>query len=194
MPTVIPGACQVTTVGTVLGNAWANVFTVGKLSSAVLTEAEAQDIANAIVAAYSGPLNDVLSNDWNIATTRVLDLETSTSPSYTFGTSVAGVLTSENAPPDQSLVVTWVTGFRGPRYRGRTFLPGWTEANNEDNGRPGSGTVTAVNNWAQAMQDNLVAEGRVLGVGHPDLNTYTAVEGYITRTVWRRQRRRTFNS
>lgn len=59
-------------------------------------------------------------------------------------------------PPQTALVVTWGTGRSGRRYRGRTYLTGFVEADNDATGVPTAAICTAFTGYAE---DFLVALG-----------------------------------
>ncbi|HKZ21563.1 MAG TPA: hypothetical protein VJQ57_15840 [Acidimicrobiia bacterium] len=194
MAIVIPDHARVTVEGTLLGRPWANVFYVDKNSSALLTQAEGSDIADIFELAWSTHLDGVFSNDWAMQTIRVADVQTSTSPSYQYSKSLAGALTNETLSPDTCGIVSWATNLRGPRYRGRTYLAGWTEASNEDTGRPSSGAQGAMQSWADYLLAELLLNGTPLAIGHPDINSATNVFSGDAKPAWRRQKRRNYRT
>jgi len=58
---------------------------------------------------------------------KVLPLDGASSSSvYTY--SHSGASTADSLPAETSLVITLRTGLRGPRHRGRIYLPPWTES------------------------------------------------------------------
>lgn len=194
MAVVIPGCARVTVEGTLLGRSWANVFHVDKGGSTLLNGLTAEAIADVFESMWDTYLDSVFSNDWTMATIRVADLQTSTSPSFNFAKSLAGALTNETLAPDTCGIVSWQTGLRGPRYRGRTYLCGWTEASNEDTGRPSTGAQAAMQDWADGLVTNLGVNGTPLALGHPDINDFTDVVSGDAKPVWRRQKRRNYRT
>ena len=71
-----------------------------------------------------------------------------------------GAGTGDILPPATQGLIRWRTGFyvSGREIRGRTFVPGMTEAINDASGRPTSGAVTVLNNAASALVGNGTSE------------------------------------
>lgn len=189
MPTVIPNCAEVTCLGTIYGQPWANVFHIDKGGSTILDNTSAGIIATGFNAAYSTELTGPLVNDWALNQIRVLDLQNATAPSFSFDVTTVGTASSDGMPPDIAGIVSWVTGLRGPRYRGRTYLCGFSEGGSDTNGRPDSATRGAMDDWAASLMSSFD-----MVIAHKDLGTFTAVTGRLVRDVWRRQRRRTYTS
>lgn len=72
--------------------------------------------------------------------------------------------TSTALPPQTALVVSWKTLSSGRRFRGRTYLAGFTEAQNDNLGYPLAACVTDVQVQSQAFLDTLIAANCALAV------------------------------
>lgn len=82
----------------------------------------------------------------------VEDVKPGTAASTLHGVSpaVAGTNTAQSLPPQDALVISWRTALKGRSFRGRTYVPGLTEVN-QDAGIWGSATTAAYDTWADAF-------------------------------------------
>ncbi|HKY46314.1 MAG TPA: hypothetical protein VJM50_24690 [Pyrinomonadaceae bacterium] len=100
-----------------------------------------------------------------------------------------GAIGGDALPPASQMLIHWRTGvyIGGREVRGKTFVPGLTEAANESGGRPVATTVTGIKNAADAMNAltsvPLGIWSRTNGVIHP-------VAQVQVPTTWYTQRRR----
>lgn len=107
------------------------------------------------------------------------------------GTQVADAL-----PPVASMLFTKRTALAGRAFRGRMYLPFWSEASSDANGDP----LVAALALGKAIADVLLAptlwddgaNGVYLTpvIWHRTTKSYTEVTTYLARTKWATQRRR----
>lgn len=99
------------------------------------------------------------------------------------GTAIVGGGIAQCMPQDDSAVITWLTGFRGRSFRGRTSLPPFDEAGHTGNGVIDAGTLGLMVDFGNAAmliaatgahaQWTLVVRSRLLGVSTP-VTSFTA--------------------
>ena len=182
------------------GHAWQNGFWFS--SSGVLDQSDADTLADLLSAAY-----DNLKSQWFTGTRAndvlVTDRRTEGAPQFVSTSSFPIVGTDSSAPlPSQaSALVSWITDFRGKAGRGRSFIPGFTEAASA--GDAPTATCTGhledfadviVMSFAMAslfLGNTVATTGRLrkkptpraAGVLHP-------ITGYRVAPAWATQRRR----
>jgi len=177
------------------GNKWVNVFHIRK--SAALTYAGAIVIADPLVfALYNANLGGggALKNTWK--TTQGLDrirytpLDNST-PTTIIGHALAGVSAVDPLPARDSCVVTWYTALRGRNHRGRSFLPPFTENDNDASGAVVAGTVTSLQLQFTGWLNSFSGSGTSLVVAsYLGAGSAENVTSLLVRSVFSQQRRR----
>jgi hypothetical protein len=76
-----------------------------------------------------------ICDDFQIRSVSVRDMQSNTNLAFIgSGAGVTGAATSDCLPKQTSLCITLQTGFRGRSYRGRVYLPYFTEAANDADG------------------------------------------------------------
>src|SRR6476620_6081691 len=83
----------------------------------------------------------------------------------------AGAAAADPLPAQDALAVTFYTATRGRRYRGRMFLPAFTEGSNDGTGHAAASMLTDLSAQWQAVQTALVGTGVtqvVASYGVPD--------------------------
>jgi hypothetical protein len=152
---------------------------------------------NTSPSAFMGPLSVRFSLD----RVRIQDIVPGVSAGYVSEVGITGENVVDDAmSPSQALCVTWVTGLKGKRNRGRTYLTGFAE----DSGNAGY-WIPEIQTWARtAFVDPLIAAFGVLGGGNYTLSlihtmsggvrlsppTATPIVGGIVRNTNRSLRRR----
>lgn len=163
------------------------------------TQALANSVGAAIKSAMSSSgVNAAISTLVTLANVGLRDIRTANQSEFVdTGAAVAGTAVGDLLPPQTSLCITLRTAFAGASYRGRCYLPGFTETSNTTTGAANS-TVFPVA-FVVAIKAALVANALDLGVisrPAPDalpprvgqINTVTAI---VARDgVWDTQRRR----
>lgn len=126
-----------------------------------------EDAADAMVV-YANAVDQWQSDEFHWNEVRVAALNTDGSyvngaSVFTIGTPVAGDSTSMAAPPQSALVTTLRTGGRGPRNRGRWYLPiHSTTVYDISAGIISGATLTTANAAANALLDGLNTLGASL--------------------------------
>lgn len=98
-----------------------------------------------------------LSTQWQIQQVHAIARGGAAGQEAFYTTALAGSETADPLPSQTQLCVTWRTGITGRRYRGRTFVGGFTEDSNDTDGTPLPATIDVVQDAADALLAGLVA-------------------------------------
>lgn len=194
MPTlVIPNTLQVACSGTNLGTNWTNVYGLQVDSAFLMSDAVATEITNAFGAMYAA-LAAFFNLGWVWDEVYINDLRTLNAPSYVPSfNGVSGTNTEHALSPAIAACVSHGTGFGGRSYRGRTYLSGWTESQNDGDGTIAAAVrqnvVTLFNNLRTDLENN-VTNGAQLAVVSRTLLVSTAVTAHSVDAEWDHQDRR----
>lgn len=165
---VIPNCIQVRVRWSLQGVVPAyNVLTAQSGSGTQPTQAIANTVGAAIKAAYtSSGLAAVQATTLGISS---IGLRWIGAPNFAefidSGGSVVGTGAGDPLPRQIALCVTLRTAMAGKSYRGRVYIPGFTEAQNDSGGAAVAGAVTAAVAFVTAIQTSLASSGYTLGVG-----------------------------
>jgi len=100
-------------------------------------------------------LDDHLATTWTWDTLTVTGIDASTDGQVVVSNpGVTGHATSGVLPDQTCGLVQWQTALRGQSYRGRTYLPGFTEADN-DASAPTAGLTTVLLDFGAALINEL---------------------------------------
>lgn len=102
------------------------VMTFGVLDTSTHNTARAVDVAEGFKAWWTAQLKTVVSHEWQLDSIRVLDQESETGPSvqFTSGLPNVGAVSGDAGPGQAAVITTFLTGERGRRNRGRSYLVG----------------------------------------------------------------------
>ena len=93
-----------------------------------------------------------------------------------------------------SIVVTMRTALAGRSFRGRSYVPGFNEAQNGADGTIAPAASAAATAWITAIRTAATARGHTLAVASVKLGTSQPVTAQLVRdNVWDVQRRRGYN-
>jgi hypothetical protein len=124
----------------------------------------------------------------------VRDLRTANQPMHEANIASAGTSANDLLPRAASLVVTMRTSLAGRSFRGRSYVPGFDEAQNTVEGTAVPAATAAATAWIAAIRTAATARGHTLAVGSVKLGISTPVTAQIVRdNVWDTQRRRGYN-
>lgn len=139
------------------GHRWNNVFYFAPLVGA-LDAAAAEAIQDLIILPYQN-----LLAWWSTGTTLtqvvVTDLRAEGAPQFvvTEGLPYVGTDTANPLPSQTSALISWTTDFRSRAGRGRTYIPGFTEA-----GSSGDSPVAGLTTQLGLFRDQVVSGGFVV--------------------------------
>lgn len=156
----------------------------------------ATDVANSIDATFVADF----TNDLSFNEVTVYDQTSETSPKYvsTSGLPQVGGAAADTIPSQNAWVCTYETNRRGRSFRGRSYMPGLTDAQVVDSLILGATLTNFLSKWETVLINIEVASGWTFVVasrqenGVPrTLGVTTPVEVLVARNIVRNQRRRT---
>lgn len=148
------------------------------------------DIADALASVFQGRLRSIVSNTVFLKELHLTSIDTTaTSIIRPYTGSTAGTLSGLAPTLSACQIVTWGTGNRGPKHRGRWFLP-LANSSNVANGQDGWGSaqVSAVQAAADLVLSDLITAG--FPMGKMTDGSYEAFTVAIARDYIGTQRRR----
>jgi hypothetical protein len=199
---VVPNAGQMRLIWALGGQLYAlNVLGVVNSTAVNITQALTNTIGAAIKTAFTSSAHAAsISTTVTLANVGLRDIRTANQAEFLdSGAAVAGTQALELLPPQTALCITLRTASAGPRFRGRVYLPGFTEGDNVAGGITNSATSTPAVAFVAAIQAALVAQSLNLGVIHrPTADPLPVSAGFITTVtsivcrdlIWDTQRRR----
>ena len=148
----VPNGISAVVRGTLAdGHEWQNSYWFSTTGDLFQSDADA-------LAGILGPAYDDIKSYWYTGTVAVdvlvTDRRTEGAPQFVSTNTfpVTGTDSAQPLPAQTSALVSWNTGFRGKAGRGRTYIPGFTEAGSAGDS-PVAGLTTALGNFA----DDIVA-------------------------------------
>ena len=161
----IPNAAQVTLLWSVSGNLAENVLGASHTGGVVFNQALAESLGAAIKAAFTSNLSSRMTANSTLARVGVRSLSSPNLPMFRdTGATVTGVAVGDALPPYVAECITLRTSRSGKSYRGRTYLSGWAESENDPNGRQSAASATAGVAFVQAISAAMTAAGLTLAV------------------------------
>lgn len=143
-PPYLPNLVEVTAVGEMPnGDDYANVFYVLDTDPGAWGSARAAAIAAPFEEFFS-EVDAYLASGWSLSFFSLRDRSQAGGAVYEVPSAAAGAASGDPLPGQIALAVTWRTAQAGRRYRGRTYLGGFSEANSAAGGFPSSTMVTAI--------------------------------------------------
>ena len=198
---VIEGTYSITITWALAGTDWAVNQLHALIPSqdtvdATLAAAWASDIEAAHV---NSGLQALQPTSVSLSRVDVRDLREPALPAFSAPMTSAGLSEAELLPRGTALVVTKRTNRAGPSFRGRIYIPGFSEEANETGGRATSSATSAALAFVEALMDAASARGHTLAVASlikngtwdPSASAITSVE--VRDTVWDGIRGRRFN-
>lgn len=162
---VIGNAAQVRLLWSLNGNLGVNVLGASHTGSVVFNQGLADTLGAAIKAAYNSHLSAVQNGATSLVRVGIRSLSSANLQEWLDqGAPVGGAGAGDPLPANVSLCLTLRTGQSGKSFRGRAFLGGWSEANNNSSGVADTPVVTAALAFMQAVRDALTASGLTLAV------------------------------
>lgn len=164
---VLPGCVLIRLIWTRGGEDTAvNVIGAENPGSEPVDQALATALGTAIKASFvsSVQVNNVPTN-WALAriTIRNIDVEDQAEiPSV--GAPQAGANVNHSLPPQVALCVTLRTAKAGPSFRGRVYIPGWSEDTNDVNGFCLAAAAEQARLFVDNIKDDLGANGLTMAV------------------------------
>lgn len=177
-PLVVPNVIQIKLGWTIAGPGAFNVIHVRKGSAQTLDQTLANSIGSAVKGAYTGNLPALMTT--NVALHRIYsrDLSAPNMPEFQdTGAAVGGTdAVSQPLPASVALCLTLRTAKAGRSFRGRFYLGGFSEAQNDTSGLALPAAAAAAVSFVEDMADALGALGLSLGVLSRPSNATTVLK------------------
>lgn len=145
--------------------------------------------------AFGAPsLRSLRGANWNLNTVGLRDIRTANQPEFLAAPNLPGTSAGESLPPTVCLCVTIRTALAGKSFRGRVYIPGWTESDNSVNAAASTNAQVAAAQFVNRIRTQCTAVlGINLAVTSRSLNQSNAVNNEQVRdNIWDVQRRRKF--
>ena len=140
-------------------------------------------IANALLSGLTtggtfGTLAVLLSTATELAGVSLLDMRSANNAAVdSTGTAAPGTSGADPLSPATALVITERTAKAGPGFRGRIYIPGWTNDAVGLLAAASTSAVGALQNWADTFIGVFAAEGLTLSLAQPARAAYTGTSG-----------------
>lgn len=152
----IPNAAQLRLLWNINSALAVNVIGASHAGTVVFNQALAEALGSAIKAAFTTHLAARCSTACQLVRVGIRSLSSPNLQEWRdTGAAVAGSAVGDPLPGSVACCVTVRTGRSGKSYRGRVFLPGWSEAENLATGASATGTGTAAVAFMQAVNSAL---------------------------------------
>lgn len=206
---VISNACQLKLNWSGPTRTWANVFGgLGNPTLPVINQALANTLMTAISASFtSSGLAPLIGTTVSLQSVSIRSLNAANQPEFVSNVApVSGGATGDLLPLSVAACVTVRTTLSGKSFRGRMYITGFNEAQNDATGRILTAANTAAQTFVNGISVNLAASGisfAVLSFARDQVvipqKTIPAKAGFATaassfqvrNTKWESQRRRT---
>lgn len=207
-PLVISNAAIVRLIWSRAGAPYA-VNVIGAINSGPATfgQALADSLDSAIKTVFaSSGFQARVSTDVELSQVGVRSIATASQPEFLgANAAVAGTNAADPLPAQTALCVTLRTALAGPSFRGRVYLPGWSEASNDTDGACAAADATDAADFINAVSGSMSGLGLTMAVlSRPRAAsvipavTITAKSGFATAVnaalvrdrLWDTQRRR----
>jgi hypothetical protein len=179
-PLVIANGAQLRLLYSFAGQTAVNVYGAVVTGSVTFDQALANSLATSIKGAWTSNLASLCNANTHLFRVGIRDLRSANAPEFLDTQAVAsGSATAvDSLPPQLALCVTLRTAKAGKSFRGRSYIGGFDEAQNDTNGLTSQATATATIAFVTAIDTALKANGMALGVISRPANART-----ITKTT-----------
>lgn len=195
-PVVISGTLQIRIIWSLSGADWAeNVLHALIGTGPAVDQAMADTIAGHVGTAHtSSGLSAEQPTSVSIDRVGIRDIRTANQALIEAPVGSAGTALGQLLPRGNALVVTNRTALAGRSYRGRTFVPGFSEDSNDVGGRASSAAQTAAAAFINDLQTAMTQSAWPLAVASITKGLSTVITQGVTRNgIWDGQRSRAFN-
>jgi hypothetical protein len=179
-PVVIPSCAQITLVWQQQDGKLAHNVLYGRYTG---TFAGTVAMCDAILTGLTTgtawlALTDLLATETVLSAVHMRDVNFANQPILeSTGPGAAGAGAANAMPNEMAVCVTLRTAQSGQQFRGRMYLPGFTEANNVPGNVMGAGTIQSVNAWVGTIAGILSAQGFIWVIGQKARQAYTGITG-----------------
>lgn len=164
-PLVVPNAVQIRLMYAFAGNGAFNVLHARKLANTVITQALANIVGAAIKSAWTTRIAPLSNGGSGLMRVGLRDLTAANQPEFLdTGATAPGSGTGDILPPNNAIAVTLRTALTGKSNRGRVYIGGFNETQNDPSGLAVSTAGTAATQFIQDVSAALTAQQMTLAV------------------------------
>lgn len=188
VPNVVPNGAEARVLFSIAGELAENTYGFQTAGSMSIDQTLADQVETAIKGAWNANLGPLCPPTTELLHVGLRDLRQANLPEH-LGTSnpAAGTGIADPLPSQVALCLTLRTAGAGRSFRGRSYIGGFDEAQNDTNGEAATGAITAAISYVQSFQTSLNALGLSLAVlTHPQeriVETKTTYHADGTTTV-----------
>jgi hypothetical protein len=151
-----------------------------------------ESFADAVDAAVAADYKGLLYNGAEYRGVQAYLMSTLPPPSPAVSVTNAGIGTggAVGLPRQTAGIISWLTQYRGARYRGRTYVPFPPTGGDEDQGKPNAAYVAAMGSLATDLY-NLTTVGSggntadvELGIWSEKFSSFEPITGNLLRSEW----------
>ena len=175
LPVVIPNCAFCTLYFSLNGEIGVNVYAT-RILSGTIDQIKADSVGAAIKAAFTAQAATFASTT-RLEKVGLRDMRASAYPEYLDGNAgVPGTGTGDPLPRQIAAVVTLRTALAGARYRGRSYIGGFSETENSTTGSISAALQASVVSWVQGVDGAMQANGLKMAVASRPAERKTVVE------------------
>ena len=164
-PLVVSNAAVVRVLWNIVAQIAINVYGARVGAGTTINQALADSLGAAIKAAFTGTVGPLMSNNTQLVRVTVRDIRTAGQPEFRdSGALVLGTGLGDSLPPKEAACITLRTAGAGRSFRGRSYIGGFSEAENDANGLTVTAANTAAMNFVAGIRDAMTANGLTLVV------------------------------
>lgn len=163
---LVAGAAQLKVYFSINGELCINVYGLRVTGTPVFGQSLIDTIGASVKAVWGSNMGPHCSVNCQLLRVGIRDLRQDHLPEWReTAASVVGTGVGDGLPSKDALCVTLRTAQTGKSFRGRTYLSGWTEAENTTSGVAANSAVTAALNYLSALNaTSLQPSGFLIGV------------------------------
>lgn len=183
-PKVISNCVEVRLLMNYSTNGGVNVLHASKAAGRVVDQALANTLGAAIKSAWTANLGALCNGSVALVRVGVRDLTQANQPEFLdSGSQVAGTAVGDALPPQTALCITLRTALSGKSFRGRVYVGGFAESENQTTGNANTTTQTAAVAYITAIQAAMSASQLTMSVASmpayafTDTRTWTLNDG-----------------
>lgn len=162
---VVPNTVEVRLLWSLVGAGAVNVLHATATGGLVVNQALANTLGSAIKSSFGSTWGPHVAANRTLSRVGVRDLRGPNLTEYLdTGAVAAGTGVGDPLPPQAAICITLRTGKAGKSYRGRVYLPGGIEADNDTTGTIATAASTAAVAFITGIQSAMTASGLTLAV------------------------------
>lgn len=163
LPVVVPNAVRVTLYFNFNGELAVNVYGA-RIISGLIDQARAEAVGGAIKAAFTAQAA-TFATTTSLLKVGLRDIRSANMPEFRdSGAATVGTSPGDALPRNVAAVVTLRTALSGKRYRGRSYIGGFTENENTASGQISAALQASLVSWVSGVSGAMQANQLQMGV------------------------------